>query len=922
MEWNRDQVVETIAKDSQATEKIAPICRLCGQKHWPLDPSCPGKKGRKARIKAKTENKANKTTQSKIQSEQNIKRFAKKIARIKEESAKAISDVQKQLNAETEAKSKAQAQAQAEIRARIEAEKSIRKEIKDRAEAEKEFQIRLKQKSQAYEDELSRAFKRADSYEKELEDIKHKLGVEKKLRGSAEARANTEIEIRTKFEAQVTERTRSLVDELDEVKTQAKEKITKYIKTIQQVEKKLAAETKARELAERKTSIEIEKRAELKEQINTFPQKIGQIEAEASQAVSDVNEKLKAETEQRAKAQTALQAELQNKKRIEEKSKLRVDEKLDQIQLLREQLELKSKIHEQEIEKVTSEADAYTKLAVKVKKQLEIETAGRNKAEKIAQSEADEKNSIQTRLNDKIQKLSEKIIQLEDKSENSLPLTTVGKMLNKERKELKKAREKIKSLTESKKTTQKKVRSEVRARAKVEKIAERERHTRIEAEKNLQLERKKRIRTEKKAVQDISKSNKKLQMLQEEKVEALAKVENEVKARVKAEEKADLQSKIFDSSEIQWQERFEESIKRYEQQISIAQKQIRDLEKEIIHTKQKYEAEADTRARANNQAEQNHRLHEQAKNKIGSLEQKIDVMETEFTQSFEKARTESIKIIEEERRTRIEAEQKAQEHLWAKEEAEEKALAEAQLRDRAEKKVKAQMKNKMRLEAIIKQQLDTASERENYSGMKISRGISWLKPALSLFAENNCNKKDSEGANSAINQKILQNNEVNTPNVGTGALLSIRAIDIMQQNLIWADGEDTIEQVLAKMKTHNTDYIIIGTGGRADGVVAKTDLHGYDCSHLQEYTSKWRNSQYDASLQIAVKWVMNKHVCALSSDTTFAGIMKSMHQNGMRALPIVGVNGQILGLVTPYNVLKVRALLKLESNPNILTQTK
>ncbi|MHC5076661.1 MAG: hypothetical protein ACYTFM_09565, partial [Planctomycetota bacterium] len=129
MEWNRDQVVETIAKDSHATEKIAPICRLCGQKHWPLDPSCPGKKGRKARIKAKTENKVNKTTQSKIQSEQNIKRFAKKIAQIKEESAKAISDVQKQLNAETEAKSNAQAQAQAEIRTRIEAEKSIRKEI-------------------------------------------------------------------------------------------------------------------------------------------------------------------------------------------------------------------------------------------------------------------------------------------------------------------------------------------------------------------------------------------------------------------------------------------------------------------------------------------------------------------------------------------------------------------------------------------------------------------------------------------------------------------------------------------------------------------------------------------------------------------------------------------------------------------------
>jgi CBS-domain-containing membrane protein len=197
-----------------------------------------------------------------------------------------------------------------------------------------------------------------------------------------------------------------------------------------------------------------------------------------------------------------------------------------------------------------------------------------------------------------------------------------------------------------------------------------------------------------------------------------------------------------------------------------------------------------------------------------------------------------------------------------------------------------------------------------------------LKKKAILFTENSCTKEVPKSAKSPINQKILQNNKVNTPNGGTGALLSIRALDIMQQNLIWADGEDTIEQVLAKMKTHNTDYIIIGTGGRADGVVAKTDLQGYDCAHLQDYTSKWQNSQHDASLQIAVKWVMNKPVCTLSSNTTFAGIMKSMHKNGMRAIPVIDVKGQVLGLVTPYNVLKVRALLKLESNPNILTPTK
>ncbi len=42
------------------TEKFTPTCRVCGKKHWPLDPSCIGKKGVKAeaRAKAKAERKA------------------------------------------------------------------------------------------------------------------------------------------------------------------------------------------------------------------------------------------------------------------------------------------------------------------------------------------------------------------------------------------------------------------------------------------------------------------------------------------------------------------------------------------------------------------------------------------------------------------------------------------------------------------------------------------------------------------------------------------------------------------------------------------------------------------------------------------------------------------------------------------------
>ena len=36
-----------------SAEKFVPICKICGKKHWPLDPSCIGNKGVKAEARAK-----------------------------------------------------------------------------------------------------------------------------------------------------------------------------------------------------------------------------------------------------------------------------------------------------------------------------------------------------------------------------------------------------------------------------------------------------------------------------------------------------------------------------------------------------------------------------------------------------------------------------------------------------------------------------------------------------------------------------------------------------------------------------------------------------------------------------------------------------------------------------------------------------
>ncbi len=135
----------------------------------------------------------------------------------------------------------------------------------------------------------------------------------------------------------------------------------------------------------------------------------------------------------------------------------------------------------------------------------------------------------------------------------------------------------------------------------------------------------------------------------------------------------------------------------------------------------------------------------------------------------------------------------------------------------------------------------------------------------------------------------------------------------MQKKITWAKADETIEKVHAKMLSSNADYIIIGVSNIPHGVVSKYDLQGNVCPDLQSLTTKRSLPQGNATLQIAVKWIMSKPVRTITPETSFISIMKNMHQFGRGPLLVTGQSGKVLGLVTPFSVLKVRALLKLES---------
>ncbi|MBW8034585.1 MAG: CBS domain-containing protein, partial [Planctomycetes bacterium] len=146
----------------------------------------------------------------------------------------------------------------------------------------------------------------------------------------------------------------------------------------------------------------------------------------------------------------------------------------------------------------------------------------------------------------------------------------------------------------------------------------------------------------------------------------------------------------------------------------------------------------------------------------------------------------------------------------------------------------------------------------------------------------------------------------------------ICAEDVMQKQVIWADPEDTVQQVMTKMQQADAGYIMVGTGGTLEGLISDSDISGTISVYLKPIFSKWRRPTDDATLQIRVKWIMTKPVQTIKQDTSLTAIMNTMNQSGIHCLPVIDQQGKVSGLVTVLDILK--ALLN--TDPNISTVGK
>ena len=164
--------------------------------------------------------------------------------------------------------------------------------------------------------------------------------------------------------------------------------------------------------------------------------------------------------------------------------------------------------------------------------------------------------------------------------------------------------------------------------------------------------------------------------------------------------------------------------------------------------------------------------------------------------------------------------------------------------------------------------------------------------------------EDDQGEISESIQKMTQSSAV-LPGQSAQLSLAMPVEEIMQREVVWGSPDDSVQQAFTKMQHHDVGYIMIGEGGVLEGIVSQSDLTGAISPYLRPIFSKWRRPSDDATLQIKIKWIMSRLVRTIGPQASVAAAVESMCRSGGGCLPVVDQQGQVLGLVTAFDIFKV-----------------
>lgn len=126
---------------------------------------------------------------------------------------------------------------------------------------------------------------------------------------------------------------------------------------------------------------------------------------------------------------------------------------------------------------------------------------------------------------------------------------------------------------------------------------------------------------------------------------------------------------------------------------------------------------------------------------------------------------------------------------------------------------------------------------------------------------------------------------------------------IMTTKVITLHPEDTMDQVKKIFDRNNIHHIPIVDEQKVVGIISKTDylklLHGFTLFKTD------KSESYNAAVlrSLLIREVMTKQVAKLNPEDTLETAVGFFRENLFHALPVVSTAGDLVGIVTTYDLL-------------------
>ena len=206
------------------------------------------------------------------------------------------------------------------------------------------------------------------------------------------------------------------------------------------------------------------------------------------------------------------------------------------------------------------------------------------------------------------------------------------------------------------------------------------------------------------------------------------------------------------------------------------------------------------------------------------------------------------------------------------------------------------------VESIVKEQPEPAVKDKSDAG-QIDVPSNDVEQEEAVSVNDIWEEKQKESISESI--KRITDSPTNFPGGSVPVAGTICAKDIMQKKVIWASGDDSVQQALTKMEQLDSDYLIIGAAGVIEGIVSRSDLTGATSPYLRPMFANWRRPLDDATLQIKIKWTMSRPVSTVDPETQLPVIMENMCRLGHHCLPVVDRHSKVQGTITIFDIFSV-----------------